>query len=177
MFEKIPEKNYKNICFILAGSTGSLANIKETRPEVLDKMIREKSKPGEEQDMYEASLCAQKMAIYYGVPGLIHYINLEIKVIQELLEQGEIVGAQSFNTLCYLHLAKCIFDVEGQVSKLTSELLPEENITAKDYWEKKIAVLNELGDLESKLDEAARVGHGMFVPKELPDERRLSLRK
>jgi hypothetical protein len=162
------ESPYPMIKFTANLADPSLSTIDENRADELNKLIRQKSEPGESQDLSQAELYAQKMSICHGVPGLIHYVNLQIRSMDMQLEQGEIIDHQAFNTLCYLHLAKRIYQTDKRAPGLMSKLLPEENASAKEYWDKKnLEITRKLNKGEFIQREAERVGEEMFEPKKV----------
>lgn len=136
----------------------------------------EKAKSGEDAHFYEAMLAAKKMAVYYGVPGLLQYVNLNIMNMIDEKTQGEIVQQQAFNTYIYLHLAEKLYMSDpAKFDNLIAELLPNQNLKLPGYWQAKKEELMELGHFESYVQEAIDEGDRMFSECK-PSESRVNVK-
>ncbi|EKD73367.1 MAG: hypothetical protein ACD_45C00343G0002 [uncultured bacterium] len=175
MFRKksvVAEPAYPGIEFVSTLYDPLVSTIKETDAEQLNSMIKEKlrqlgeSKEVDNTALNEAFLCAQKMAIYHGVPGLIHYTNLTMLSIDRQLAEGEWNQTQGFNALIYLRLAERLHEQNPEPdNRLVQRLMPDERITATGYWDQKREALAWKVGLrpgEARLEDANSAGDGLF---------------
>lgn len=163
MFKKNILPAYPEISFVNTVRDPILSQIVETDAARLNERINQVKTASDEQ-IDDAILCSQKMAIFYGVPGLIQYVKLHTMVLQHELAKGELVQQQAFNTLSYLQLAQRLYENNpAEVKRLMMQLLPEDLIDSPDYWRDKKTNLIQLGQIEELAEEAASVGDDMFA--------------
>ena len=112
-------------------------------------------------DPDKAQRIASRIALYYGVPGLIHYVNNSIVIMRKELEQGEEIQQMGFNTLVYLNLAKELWTNNADAKHLMTSLMPEQSIS-DNYWNSQKALLVELASLEGLDIKAADSGRSLF---------------
>jgi hypothetical protein len=155
------KKIYDNITFMDTLTDPVLSSVKESDIEKLSLLISQcdlKTDDG----LFDAQRYAKKMAIFHGVPGLIHYVNLQVTMMVVRFSEGEDISAQCLNTLAYLKLAKMIYDTEGKLDTRLQKILPNDDITNPEYWAAKEHTLSRFGDIKLYQDEAVQMAQGMF---------------
>tara|TARA_R110000868_G_scaffold15698_15_gene71663 strand:+ start:4468 stop:4998 length:531 start_codon:yes stop_codon:yes gene_type:complete len=156
-----PPKRYENIVFMNTLTDPTLASIPETKLEELYKLMTA-CNTDQPDELHRAIKYAQKMAIFHGVPGLIHYVNLQIKIMQRYVAEHERVDQQCLNTLSYLKLAKLIYEKNKPSLKEIDRVMPDEDIADKNYWQVKETILNKICDMKHHNDEADKNALRMF---------------
>lgn len=174
MFKRNDMPKYQDILFKDTLKDRILSKINETEAGLLNNLIEEQLRNGK---LDQAILYAEKMAIYHGVPGLIHYINLHIKSIESQVAEGEMVQQLGLNTLGYLHMTELLYQIDPSANQLMSQLIPEENINSPSYWHDKKEALINLASLEGLEDEGEKMGRDMFEPLELHKQSFVSVSK
>lgn len=153
---------YPNLRFTASIRDRNLAVISETDPAKLMTMIKEHY---EQNDFDRASLAAQKMAIYYGVPGLIQYFDVVYKQLENLRKENEEIKTMGMSLLIYLDVAQKVFERDPIAKELTARILSQEEnerMHSEEYWEEKKNKLIELADLEELKDEADHASADML---------------
>lgn len=153
---------YLNIVFFDTVKNRTISQINETDASLLNAKINQ-IKKGDDEKLDEAILSAKKMAVYYGVPGLLQYVNLNVMIMKHEKAQGEIVQQQAFNTFVYLQLAEKLYTQNpDKFNRLIKDLLPAEDVSSPVYWQEKKEELIKLGSLENIFHEAIEEGERMF---------------
>lgn len=160
---KPTKPKYEYILFRNNINNKLLSEVTETDADKLNALILNEIS---ENNLKKAELYAKKLAIYHGVPGLIHYYNIMLKVLKSDIAKGETVDQEACNVLAYLYLAEHITEFDPTVKDEVARLMPTEEITEKDFWQHKIAEMKSLLDTTAFDKYAALSGRGMFQHKE-----------
>lgn len=121
-----------------------VSSIKETDPAKLNHLIDEELAAGK---LDQASLCAEKLAVFYGVPGLVKYVDVILAAMRELKAEGDSVEQMGFEALEYLILAQRIYEVDARALKFVKDIMPSEAPLSADYWQVKKELIYELVDI------------------------------
>ena len=118
----------------------------------------------DKDDLKQADLYAKKMALDYGVAGIICYYNVHIKHLQKLCESGEKINRLAFNMLPYLFLGERLWLMTSSADKQKiNELFPGYDIQQKNYWRSLITRVCEIGDIQKeRMLEAKQIGLRML---------------
>lgn len=163
MFSQPAKPLYSNILFAGMLADKSLSSIVETNPYRLNAMVMEilRSKDPEHASLLKAMKLAQKIAIFYGTPGLIQYVNVAERMLSKMENQHDETGQFAFNTLVYLNLTMKLHQYDSEtVKKLTASLIPDQ--LNNDYWNAKKHDLIKLGNLYGRETEAEKVCNELF---------------
>src|SRR3990167_48708 len=114
---------YQNLYLNTLCNDPRLTKLSETNPQKLNTLFHEAM---QSSSFEQAMLLAQKLTLYAGVPGIIHYINASIKHLEKLASQGEMIQQMGFNTLVYLKLAQKLYQLDPEAKDAVSHFMPEE---------------------------------------------------
>jgi hypothetical protein len=106
-----------------------------------------KSKVKAESDILKALKISAKMAILYGVPGLLYHVQLIENLVEQEKERAATVSHIAVDALKWLLLAEKLVGEDTLAYKMLKHYLPGDAVDNKNYFSDKKKEIIDKGDL------------------------------